>query len=61
MCDRRKSRILCLTRLAEISGEFIPYTKCSIPKVAIGDFQRGAGSGYNIRYISKEYGRFKFV
>jgi len=24
MCDRRKCRTLCLTRLAEISGEFIP-------------------------------------
>jgi len=23
MCDRRKCRRLCLTRLAEISGEFI--------------------------------------
>ena len=54
MCDRRKWRRLCLTRLAESSGEFIPWTRCSIPKGAIGDFLRGAG-----RWASKSDHRWR--
>ena len=30
-----------MTRLAEISGEFVSQTKCSIPKTAICNFQGG--------------------
>jgi len=41
MCDRWKCRRLCLTRLAEISEEFVRYIRCSIPKRAISNFQRG--------------------
>jgi len=33
----------CLTRLAKISGEFVEQTRCSVPKRAISDFQRGPG------------------
>jgi len=39
---------LYLTRLAKISGEFVPKTRCSIPKRVISDFQRGVG-----RWMSK--------
>jgi len=54
-CVIRESAGDCLTRLAEISGVFVPKTMCSIPKRAICDFQRGAGG----RWASKSDHRSK--
>jgi len=54
VCDRWKWRRLYLTRLAMISGEFVTYSRCSIPKRAITDFQGGAG-----RWTSKSDHRWR--